>query len=113
MEPVGLETPYRAAWVSIHRQFAIANALRYGVVVAVLASLLGLVPRAPLHFAALTIAAVSLLAQIMIRCPRCRARWPLGSDDDGQRKPCKQCGLRWGQEEEDPPALEPMDPNAF
>lgn len=113
MEPVAVEAPYRAAWVGIHRQFATATALRYGVVAALLASLLGVVPRAPLRFVALAIAAVSLLAQIMIRCPRCRALWPLRSDDDGRRKPCKQCRLRWGQEEEDPPALEPMDPNAF
>jgi hypothetical protein len=113
MEPVAVEAPYRAAWVSVFRQFAIATALRYVVVAALVASFFGFVASAPLRFAALAIATVSLLTQIMIRCPRCRARWPLASDDDGQRKPCEQCRLRWGQEEEDPPALEPMDPSSF
>lgn len=113
MEPVAVEAPYRAAWIGIVRQLTIATALRFAVAAALLASFFGLVPHAPLRFAALAMAAVSLIAQIMIRCPRCRARWPLGSDDDGQRKPCKQCRLRWGQEEEDGHGHEPMDPNAF
>jgi hypothetical protein len=113
MEPVAVQAPYRAAWIRVFRQFSFATGLRYAVVAALVASAFGFVPRAPLRFAALAMAAVSLITQIMIRCPRCHARWPLSSDDDGRRKPCKQCGLRWGQEEEDPPALEPMDPNAF
>jgi len=97
-------TRYRAAWIAVFRQQAIAKALRYAVLAAVLSSLLGLVPRLPTQFLALTLALVSLAAQLMIRCPRCRAWWPLGSDDAGQRKPCAQCGLRWGQEDELPEA---------
>jgi|GEM_PF-2746342 len=113
MEPVGLDAPYRAAWVGIFRQFTIATTLRYVVAAALLASFFGFLPPAPLRFAALVTAVISLAAQALIRCPRCRAFWPLSSDDDGQRRPCKRCRLRWGQEEDDPPPLEPMDPNAF
>ena len=113
MEPVGVEAPYRAAWVGIVRQFAIARTLRYLVLAGLFASFFGFVPRALLHFGVPASLLVSLGAQILVRCPRCHALWPFGSDDDGQRKPCKQCRLRWGQEEEDGHALEPMDPNAF
>jgi hypothetical protein len=95
---------YRPAWIAVFRQQAIAKALRYAVLAAVLFSLLGLVPRPPMQFLALTLALVSLAAHVVIRCPRCRAWWPLGSDDDGQRKPCARCGLRWGQEDELPEA---------
>ena len=97
-------TRYRAAWIAVFRQQAIAKALRYAVLAAVLLSLVGLVPRPPAQFLALGLALVSLAAHMVIRCPRCRAWWPLGSDDDGQRKPCAQCGLRWGQEDELPGA---------
>ena len=113
MEPAGLVAPYRAAWVGVYREFSFATSLRYVLGASVLGSAFPSGQRAPLHFVALASGVASLAAQLLIRCPRCHARWPWGSDDDGQRKPCKQCQLRWGQEEDDPPPLEPMDPNAF
>lgn len=95
-------TQYRAAWIAILRQQSFAKALRYAAVAAFSLSLFGLIPRPPTQLLALGIVLVSLAAQVVIRCPRCRAWWPLGSDDDGQRKPCARCGLRWGQEDELP-----------
>jgi len=95
-------TRYRPSWIAIFRQKSIATAFRYAVFAAIALSLLGVVPRPPTQFLALALALISLAAHIVIRCPRCRAWWPLGSEDDGQRKPCAQCGLRWGQEDESP-----------
>ncbi|MES1182781.1 MAG: hypothetical protein ABUL60_03145 [Myxococcales bacterium] len=104
MEATDDYTRYRAAWIAIFRRQAVAKALRLAVLVAVVLSLLHLVPRAALGLLALGLALISLATQLLIRCPRCRAWWPLGSDDDGQRNPCAQCGLRWGQEDELPDA---------
>lgn len=93
-------TRYRPAWIAIFRRQSVAKALRYAVLAALLLSLLGLAPRPPMQLLALGLALISLATHLAIRCPRCRAWWPLGSDDDGQRKPCSKCGLRWGQEDE-------------
>jgi hypothetical protein len=113
MEPVGVEAPYREAWIGVYRQFSVGTSLRYVLVASLLGSAVPSGQRVPLHWAALASGLASLAAQILISCPRCHARWPWGSDDDGHRKPCKQCGLRWGQEEDDQQPLEPMDPNEF
>lgn len=95
-------TRYRPAWIAILRRQSFAKALRYIVVAALVLSALDLVPRPPLQLLALVLAVVSVGTQVLIRCPRCHAAWPLGSDDDGQRKPCARCGLRWGQEDDVP-----------
>lgn len=100
MEIEDAYTRYRAAWVAIFRQQSIAKALRYAVLAAVLLSFLGVVPRLSMQLVAFALALVALCAQLVIRCPRCDAWWPLGSDDDGQRRPCARCGLHWGQEDE-------------
>jgi hypothetical protein len=97
-----VHTKYRAAWVAILRWQSIARALRYAAFGTFALSLLDLVPRPPVSFLALVLTLVSVATQIAIRCPRCRAWWPLGTDDDGRRKPCKRCQLRWGQEDELP-----------
>lgn len=104
MEATDVYTRYRAAWIAVFRRQAVAKALRLAVLVAVLLSLLHLVPRPLLGALTLALAFISLATQLLIRCPRCRAWWPLGSNDDGQRKPCARCGLRWGQEDELPDA---------
>lgn len=93
-------TKYRSAWIAILRRQTLARALRYAAFAAILASLFGLGPRLSTRLLGFTCALVSLAAHIVIQCPRCRAWWPLGSDDDGQRNPCRTCGLRWGQEDE-------------
>lgn len=113
MEPVGVEAPYRAAWVRVFRQFSLAGVLRIPVFVALFASFWDWLPYGSLRPVIWGGLLLSMAARILIFCPRCKARWPIGTDDDGRRKPCAKCGLRWGQEEEDPPPLEPMDPNAF
>ncbi len=95
-------TKYRASWVAILRRQSLAKALRYAVFGALALSLWGFVPRPPMNVLVLALALVSVATQIAIRCPRCRAWWPLGTDDDGRRKPCKRCHLRWGQEDELP-----------
>lgn len=95
-------TRYRPAWVAIFRQQSIAKALHFAFFGALGLSLLGLVPRPPARGVALFLLLVSIAAHVVIRCPRCRAWWRLGTDDDGQRKPCARCGLRWGQEDETP-----------
>ena len=95
-------TRYRPAWIAIYRRQSVAKALRYAALGVLVISWLGLVPKPPTRLTALVLALASLAAHIVIRCPRCGAWWRLGSDDDGQRKPCKRCGLRWGQEDEAP-----------
>jgi hypothetical protein len=113
MEPVTVQAPYRAAWVRVFRQFSFARLVHIPVVVALLASFWDRFPYASLRPVLWGGLLLSMAARILIFCPRCKALWPISTDDDGRRKPCKRCGLRWGQEEEDPSALEPMDPNAF
>ena len=113
MEPAGLQAPYRAAWLRIFRQFSVAGALRYPVLAAAVASLMGWLPHPSVRLFIVGGLLAAMAARILISCPRCHARWPMGTDDGGQRRPCARCGLRWGQEEEDEPALEPMDPSSF
>lgn len=107
MEPVDFEEPYRAAWVRIVRQLTIANVLQYAVVAAFLVSFAVPVIKGPLRSISIAVILVSLAARIVIRCPRCRALWPSGSDAEGQRKPCSRCALRWGQEDNLPDADTP------
>jgi len=107
VEPVDFEEPYRAAWVRIVRQLTIANVLQYAVVAAFLVSFAVPVIKGPLRSISIVVILVSLAARIVIRCPRCRALWPSGSDAEGQRKPCSRCALRWGQEDNLPDADSP------
>ena len=95
-------TRYRVAWIAILRRQSIAKALRFAVFGALALSLLGVAPRPPMNLLVLALTLVSLATQIVILCPRCRAWWPLGTDDDGRRKPCARCRLGWGQEDELP-----------
>ena len=99
VEAEEVEAPYRPAWVGIVRQLSIATALQYAIAGAFLISLLVPIPRSPLRGLVLIVGLASIVARILIRCPRCRARWPSSSDADGLRKPCASCGLRWGQED--------------
>jgi hypothetical protein len=107
VQPEEFDAPYRLGWVGIVRQLSIATALRYAVPAALLVSLVAPLARAPLRGLAVLLGGAALGAQILIRCPRCRALWPSSSDSDGQRKPCARCKLRWGQEDNlpDPESL--------
>jgi len=89
----------RRAWVRIVRQLQFATALSFAVAAAAMMSLFGGLSWSPLRWVTIVTLLLSLAARILIRCPRCRALWPSGSDADGLRKRCSRCGLRWGQED--------------